>query len=94
MLRCDCRRVEAASTSTVAGMAGEHTVSSTVEEQESTVKPSDKFLNDSDLFLTGQNSKFDMETRNLAKIKGLEEGKIYNFRFGRKLIWSSDRGQK
>ena len=33
-LRCDCRRVEAAPTSTVAGMAGEHTVSSTVEEQE------------------------------------------------------------
>ena len=55
MLRRDCRHVEAAPTSTVAGMAGEHTVSSTVEEQGSTVKPSDKFLNDSDLGLTGQN---------------------------------------
>jgi len=43
-------------------------------------------LNDFDLFLTGQNSKFDMGTRNLAKIKVVEEGKIYNFRFGRKLI--------
>ena len=34
VLRRDCRRVEAAPTSTVAGMAGEHTVSSTVQEQE------------------------------------------------------------
>jgi len=43
-------------------------------------------LNDFDQFLTGQNSKFDMGTQNLAKIKVVEEKEIYNFRFGRKSI--------
>ena len=51
-------------------------------------------MNDFDLFLTGQNSKFDIGTRNLAKIKVVEEGKIYNFRFGRKLNRSSVQGEK
>ena len=47
-------------------------------------------LNSFDPILTTQNSKFDMGTGNLAKIKVVEEKMIYNFRFGQKLIWSSD----
>ena len=31
---------------------------------------------------------------NLAKIEVVEEEKIYNFGFGRKLIWSLDSGEK
>ena len=51
-------------------------------------------LNDFDPFLTDQNSKFDMGTWNLAKIKIVEQKKSYNFHFGRKLIWGSDQGEK
>ena len=35
-----------------------------------------------------------METWNLAKIEVVEEDKVYNFDFGRKLIWDSDHEEK
>jgi len=47
-----------------------------------------------DSCLTIRISKFDIGTWNLAKIKVVEQKKSYNFRFGRKLIWGSDQGEK
>ena len=44
--------------------------------------------------LTIQISKFHIGTRNLVKIKVVEEEMLYNFDFWRKLIWSLDEGEK
>ena len=41
--------------------------------------------------LTVQNSKFHIGTRNLIKIEVVEDKMIYNFAFGRKLIWGLDQ---
>ena len=59
---------------------------STVDGQEKHSDAQRFISNDFDQFLTGQSSKFDMGTRNLAKIKVVEENKSYNFHFGRTLI--------
>jgi len=50
---------------------------------------SDRFK-EFELLLTIQNLKFHNGTRILAKIEVVEDKKVYNFAFGRKLIRSSD----
>ena len=54
-------------------------------------KNSGAHLTEFDSSLTIQNSNFHNGSRILAKIKVVEEEKMHNFRFGRKLIWSSDQ---
>ena len=57
-------------------------------------KNSGAHLTEFDSSLTIQNSNFHNGSRILAKIKVVEEEKMHNFRFGRKLIWSSDQQEK
>ena len=73
-------RIAGAATRGVAGVGrgmGEHS-----DEQCSTVIVLTNFYRT----LTDRNSKFHIGTCNLVKIEVIEEEKIYNFCFGRKLI--------